>query len=89
VIALSAQAPVLQCPVQLERQGRARHRDAEVVGGFEAKINKLLDSPAGRAFVGWQAAANVKFAPDLTFQSDDGVPTVLRLRELAEAFMGE
>lgn len=61
---------------------------AEVVGAYETKINKLLDSPAGRAFVAWQAAANVKFAPDLTFQSDDGVPSVLRLRELAEAFMG-
>jgi regulator of protease activity HflC (stomatin/prohibitin superfamily) len=61
---------------------------AEVVGAYESKINKLLDSPAGRAFVAWQAAANVKFAPDLTFQSDDGVPSVLRLRELAEAFMG-
>ncbi|MFV8754041.1 SPFH domain-containing protein [Nannocystaceae bacterium ST9] len=72
---------------RLEAEGDALV--AEVVGGFEAKINQLLDSPAGRAYVGWQAAANVQFAKDLTFQSSDGVPSVLRLRELAEAFMGE
>ena len=62
---------------------------AAVVGNYEARINQLLDSPAGRAFVAWQAAANVSFAPQLTFQSSDGVPSVLRLRDLAEAFMGE
>jgi regulator of protease activity HflC (stomatin/prohibitin superfamily) len=72
---------------RLEAEGDALV--AEVVGGYETKINQLLDSPAGRAFVAWQAAANVQFAPTLTFQSDDGVPSVLRLRELAEAFMGE
>ncbi len=62
---------------------------AEVVGGYETRINELLDSPAGRAFVAWKAAANVKFAPELTFQSDDGIPSVLRLREFAQKFMGE
>jgi regulator of protease activity HflC (stomatin/prohibitin superfamily) len=72
---------------RLEAEGNALV--AEVVGAYETKINKLLDSPAGRAFVGWQAAANVQFAKDLTFQSSDGVPSVLRLRDLAEAFMGE
>lgn len=72
---------------RLEAEGNALV--AEVVGAYETKINKLLDSPAGRAFVGWQAAANVQFAKDLTFSSSDGVPSVLRLRDLAEAFMGE
>ncbi|GEM_PF-727575 len=62
---------------------------AEVMGGYEGRVNSLLNSPAGRAFVAWQAAANVTFASDLTFQSTDGVPSVLRLREFAEAFMGE
>ncbi len=72
---------------RLEAEGNALV--AEVVGGFESKINKLLNSPAGRAFVAWEAAANVQFAKDLTFQSSDGVPSVLRLREFAKAFMGE
>jgi len=72
---------------RLEAEGDALV--AEVVGAYEGKINKLLDSPAGRAFVAWQAAANVNFAKDLTFQSSDGIPSVLRLRELAEAFMGK
>ena len=61
---------------------------AEVMGNYESRINQLLDSPAGRAFVAWQAAANVKFADTLTFQSTDGIPSVLRLRDFALAFMG-
>jgi regulator of protease activity HflC (stomatin/prohibitin superfamily) len=62
---------------------------AAVNGDFEARINLLLGSPAGRAFVAWQAAANIKFADELTFQSRDGIPSVLRLRDFARAFMGE
>lgn len=62
---------------------------AQVVGNYEARVNQLFDSPAGRAFVAWQAAANVKFAEKLTFQSRDGIPSVLRLRDFARAFMGE
>jgi regulator of protease activity HflC (stomatin/prohibitin superfamily) len=62
---------------------------AAVVGNYEARINQLLDSPAGRSYVAWQAAANVKFADKLTFQSRDGIPSVLRLRDFARAFMGE
>lgn len=62
---------------------------AEVVGEYEGRINQLLDSPAGRAFVAWQAAANVTFAETLTFQSTDGIPSVLRLRDFARAFMGD
>ncbi len=62
---------------------------AEVVGAYEAQVNQLFDSPAGRAYVAWQAAANIKFAEQLTFQSSDGIPSVLRLRDFARAFMGE
>ena len=62
---------------------------AEVMGAYQAKVNQLLNSSAGRAFVAWEAAANVKFAETLTFQSSDGIPSVLRLRDFAEAFMGD
>lgn len=82
--------------VRAEADGVSARLDAEgkaliagVVGNFEARINQLLDSDAGRAFVAWQAAANVQFAPELTFQSSDGIPSVLHLREFARAFMGE
>ncbi len=61
---------------------------AAVRGEFEAKLNALLDSPGGRAYVAWKAASNVKFDDVLTFQSDDGIPSVLRLRSFAESFMG-
>jgi len=59
-----------------------------VQGEYESKLNGLLGSPGGRAFVAWQAAANITFAPKLTFSSQDGVPSVLRLRQFAEQFMG-
>ncbi|HLT34668.1 MAG TPA: SPFH domain-containing protein, partial [Enhygromyxa sp.] len=72
---------------RLEADGEAKI--AEVVGNYESQVNRLFDSPAGRAFVAWQAAANVKFAETLTFQSRDGIPSVLRLRDFARAFMGE
>ncbi|PRP93405.1 SPFH domain / Band 7 family protein [Enhygromyxa salina] len=62
---------------------------AAVVGNYESRVNQLLDSPGGRAFVAWQAAANVNFAEELTFQSRDGIPSVLRLRDFARAFMGD
>lgn len=82
--------------VRAEADGVAARLNAEgqalvaaVVGNYEARINQLLDSPAGRAFVAWKAAANVKFADELTFQSRDGIPSVLRLRDFAAAFMGE
>ena len=61
---------------------------AAVRGDFEAKLNALLGSPAGKAYVAWQAADNVTFASTLTFQSDDGIPSVLRLRDFAREFMG-
>lgn len=61
---------------------------ARVQGEYESKLNALLGSPGGRAYVAWQAAANITFAPTLTFSSQDGTPSVLRLRQFAEQFMG-
>ena len=61
---------------------------AQVNGAYEARINRLLDSPAGRAYVAYNAAANVKFAKTLSFQSSDGIPSVLRLGDFARTFMG-
>jgi hypothetical protein len=61
---------------------------AKVQGEYENKLNALLGSPAGKAFVAWQAADNVKFADSLTFSSAEGIPSILRLRAFAEAFMG-
>ncbi len=61
---------------------------AQVQGEYENRLNGLLGTPAGRAFVAYQAAANVKFAETLTFSSADGIPIVLRLRSFAEQFMG-
>ncbi len=61
---------------------------AKVQGEYENKLNVLLGSPAGRAYVAWKAADNVKFAETLTFSSSDGIPSVLRLRQFAELFMG-
>jgi hypothetical protein len=61
---------------------------ARVQGEYETKLNALLGSPAGRAYVAWQAAEHVKFARELTFSSAEGVPSVLRLRQFAEQFMG-
>lgn len=61
---------------------------AAVRGDFETKINALLGSPAGRAYVAWKSAENVKFSEVLTFQSREGIPSVLRLRNFALQFMG-
>jgi hypothetical protein len=61
---------------------------AKVQGEYETKLNALLGSPAGRAYVAWQAAENIKFGETLTFSSADGIPSVLRLRQFAEQFMG-
>jgi hypothetical protein len=38
--------------------------------------------------VAYNAVENVNFAETLTFQSDDGVPSVLDLGELARKLMG-
>jgi len=61
---------------------------AKVQGEYESKLNQLLGSPAGRAYVAYQAADNIEFAKALTFSSAEGIPAVLRLRQFAEQFMG-
>ncbi len=71
---------------RLGAEGRAMI--AKVQGAYENKLNALLGSPAGTAYVAWQAAGNVKFADTLTFSSAEGIPAVLRLRHFAQLFMG-
>jgi hypothetical protein len=61
---------------------------ARVQGEYETKLNGLLGTPAGKAYVAWQAAENIEFAKTLTFSSAEGIPSVLRLRQFAEQFMG-
>ncbi len=61
---------------------------AKVQGEYETKLNALLGSPAGRAFVAYKAADNIKFADTLTFSDQGGIPAILRLRAFAEQFMG-
>ncbi len=61
---------------------------AAVRGEYESKLNVLLGSPAGRAYVAWKAADNITFASTLTFQSNEGIPSVLQLRKFAEQFIG-
>lgn len=62
---------------------------AQVQGAFETRINALLDSAAGRAWVAYESAANVSFDDTLNFSSSDGIPWVLRLRRFTEQFMGK
>jgi hypothetical protein len=81
---VTAEADAIQA--RLEAEGGAMV--AKVQGEYENKLNALLGSPAGRAYVAWRAANNVKFAETLTFSSSDGIPSVLRLRQFAELFMG-
>lgn len=61
---------------------------AKVQGEYETKLNALLGTPSGKAYVAWQAAENIEFAKALTFSSAEGIPSVLRLRQFAEQFMG-
>jgi regulator of protease activity HflC (stomatin/prohibitin superfamily) len=72
---------------RLTAEGEAKL--AIIRGAYEARVNQLLASPAGRAYVAYNVAENIKFADTLTFQSDDGVPTVLNLGELARKLMGK
>ncbi|MCK5798935.1 MAG: hypothetical protein KAI47_17200, partial [Deltaproteobacteria bacterium] len=62
---------------------------AKVNGEFGTKLNRLLGSPGGRAYVAYHAAKNISFADVLTFQSREGIPSVLRLRDFARRFMGK
>jgi hypothetical protein len=61
---------------------------AKVQGEYEIKLNALLGSPAGKAYVAYKTAENVEFAKTLSFSSAEGIPSVLRLRQFAEQFMG-
>ncbi|MBP9205539.1 MAG: SPFH domain-containing protein [Kofleriaceae bacterium] len=61
---------------------------AQVRGEYERQLNALLSSPAGRAYVAWKSADKVTFAKTLTFNSREGIPSILRLRAFAEQFMG-
>jgi regulator of protease activity HflC (stomatin/prohibitin superfamily) len=72
---------------RLEAEGDALV--AKVRGTYETKLNALLSTPAGRAYVAWKAADNVTFGKELTFNSREGVPSVLRLRSFAQQFMGQ
>jgi hypothetical protein len=62
---------------------------AVIRGVYETRLNQLLASPAGRAYVAYQVAEGINFADKLTFQSSDGLPSVLNLGELAKALMGK
>jgi hypothetical protein len=93
---IGAETLEYQNRVNAEADGVAGRLEAEgeslvarVQGGYESKLNALLSSPAGRAYVAWTAAATVNFAKTLTFSSQEGVPSVLRLRRFAEQFMGQ
>ena len=71
---------------RLAAEGEAKV--AIITGAFEARVNQLLASPAGRAYVAYGVADKIHFADTLTFQSSDGVPAVLDLGQLARKLMG-
>ncbi|MCW5808864.1 MAG: SPFH domain-containing protein [Deltaproteobacteria bacterium] len=62
---------------------------SKVQGEYEVKLNALLGSPSGKAYVAWKTAENIEFAKTLSFSSAEGIPSVLRLRQFAEIFMGQ
>ncbi len=72
---------------RLSAEGEAKI--SRIKGAYEGRVNQLLNSPAGRAYVGYNAAEKVNFASDLTFQSKDGIPSVLRLGDFAKKFIGQ
>ena len=71
---------------RLEAEGEAQV--AKVRGEFESRLNSLLNSPGGRAYVAWKNAEYVTFDEELVFHSSDGIPSVLKLRDFALQFMG-
>lgn len=71
---------------RLEAEGAAQV--AKVRGEFESRLNTLLGSTGGRAYVAWKNAENVTFDSELVFRSSDGIPSVLKLRDFALQFMG-
>ena len=80
------QAEATGISARLAAEGEAKV--ATIEGAYEARLNQLLSSPSGRAFVAYQAAEKVSFAPELRFQSREGIPSVLRLGDFARQFMG-
>ncbi|WP_428267267.1 SPFH domain-containing protein [Haliangium sp.] len=80
------QAEAEAIAARLEAEGEAKV--AAVRGAFETRINALLSSPSGRAYVAWKSADNVTFDKELVFSSRDGIPSLLRLRDFALQFMG-
>ncbi len=70
-------------------KAEADSKIAEVNAAYEARVNKLLSTPAGRAYVAYEAANHVTFDKILTFDSHSGIPSVLRLRDFAKKFMGK
>ncbi len=81
---ITAEADAVQG--RLEAEGDAMV--AKEQGAYETKLNALLGSPAGKAYVAYQAADNIKFSDTLTFSDQGGIPAILRLRQFAELFMG-
>lgn len=71
---------------RLAAEGEAKI--AIITGAFESRVNQLLASPAGRAYVAYGVADQFTFDETLVFQSSDGVPSVLNLGELARKLMG-
>ncbi|MEM9491246.1 MAG: SPFH domain-containing protein [Myxococcota bacterium] len=81
---VAAEASAIEARLEAEAEAKV----AQVRGQFETRLNALLSSPAGRAYVAWKAAENIQFNEVLTFHSRDGIPAVLRLRDFAQRFMG-
>jgi regulator of protease activity HflC (stomatin/prohibitin superfamily) len=81
---ISAEADAVAA--RLSAEGDAKI--ALIKGDFEGRVNRLLNSPAGRAYVAYNAADKVTFADELSFQSREGIPAVLRLGDFARQFMG-
>jgi regulator of protease activity HflC (stomatin/prohibitin superfamily) len=80
--------------VRAEAEGRSARLKAEaarelalVNADYEKSLNALLNSPGGRAYIAYHAAGKIQFAPKLIFQSQDGIPSVLRLRRFANQIM--
>jgi regulator of protease activity HflC (stomatin/prohibitin superfamily) len=72
---------------RLDAEGAARL--AAVRGAYETRLNALMNSAGGRAYVAHEAAAHVTFSETLSFHSQGGIPSVLRLKDFAEQFMGQ
>jgi len=74
--------------VSLRLRAEGKTELAQVQGAYETRINDLLNSGAGRAWVAYESAANISFDDSLNFSSSEGIPSILRLRDFTEKFMG-